>query len=331
MMPRPLLSETIGVSYRKIPILAIGREIYCDTSLIIEALEHYFPTSSGYNTIYPPVKWSGSWDYRPLARGFASFWTDKPLFRTTTGLIPHTVWDSAFGTDRAQLIGHNLDTRKLKAKVPQNLGALDLHLSLLEPTFAAGADGTAERHANWAFPTETPSLADLSLWYQIKWGVDIAAGKGIYNLTGGGTSDTDTDVAASVWNRDRYPGLWRWFHDFEKYIDGLPDLEVVVREGDGRWKAELKDVDVFALEDLLVPASAAPHGSLDGQRGLKPGSLVSIVPDDTGRDNPTVGRVVAIGVEEVVIEPEKEGEMRVRVHFPRLGFVVKVVNERAKL
>lgn len=43
MMPRPLLKETLGLSYRKIPILAIGREIYCDTSLIIEALEHYFP------------------------------------------------------------------------------------------------------------------------------------------------------------------------------------------------------------------------------------------------------------------------------------------------
>ena len=98
MMPRPLLLETFGVSYRKIPILAIGREIYCDTSLIIEALEYYFP-SPAYGTVYPQ---SSPWDYRPLARGFASFWTDKPLFRTTTGLIPHTVWESQFGVDRAQ-------------------------------------------------------------------------------------------------------------------------------------------------------------------------------------------------------------------------------------
>ena len=51
MMPRPLLLETFGVSYRKVPILAIGREVYCDTSLIIEALEYYFP-SPAYGTVY---------------------------------------------------------------------------------------------------------------------------------------------------------------------------------------------------------------------------------------------------------------------------------------
>ena len=34
---------------------------------------------------------------------------------------------------------------------------------------------------------------------------------------------------------------------------------------------------------------------------------------------------MAVGVEEVVVEPEGEGEMKVRVHFPRLGFVVKVL------
>ncbi|KAF3044193.1 hypothetical protein E8E11_006543 [Didymella keratinophila] len=327
MMPRPLLKETFGLYYRKIPILAIGREIYCDTSLIIEALEHYFPsrlmtcyapTASGsYGTVYPQASVRG-WDYRPLARGFASFWTDKPLSRTTTGLIPHTVWESQFGVDRAQLIGHKLDSEKLKAKVPQNLAAFDLHLSLLEPLFE-----TEGRKNGWVFPTESPSLADVSLYYQVRWGVDIASGRGIYNLTGGSTKDTSEDITARVWNKERYPDLWRWFHEFEKYINSLPDLEVVVKDGNYAWKQALKETQLWKDENYMVPAAAPIHQSLDAQRGLGPGVVVSVVPDDTGRGDPTVGKLVTIGVEEVVIEPEMKGEVEVRVHFPRLGFVVK--------
>lgn len=201
-----------------------------------------------------------------------------------------------------------------------------MHLSLLEPTFASNSG------SGWAFPTETPSLADITLYYQLRWGVDIAAGRGIYNLTGGGTGDTNTDVTASVWNEKRYPGLWRWFHKFERYIDGLPDLESVVPVGEEGWKGDLRKAALWKVDEMLVSTPAVPHTSLDRDRGLVPGVMVSIAPDDTGRDNPTVGRLVRIGVEEVVIEPHEDGEMKVRVHFPRLGFVVKVLDgERARL
>jgi glutathione S-transferase len=76
MLPRPLLTTTFAVHYRKIPILAIGREIYCDTSLIIEALEHYFPASAGWGSVYPKFNGLDEWTYRGLVKGFASFWTD---------------------------------------------------------------------------------------------------------------------------------------------------------------------------------------------------------------------------------------------------------------
>lgn len=55
MMPRPLLRDNFHLTYRKIPVLAIGREIYCDTSIILEALEHFFPESEGYQSLYPKV------------------------------------------------------------------------------------------------------------------------------------------------------------------------------------------------------------------------------------------------------------------------------------
>jgi len=79
-----------------------------------------------------------------------------------------------------------------------------------------------------------------------------------------------------------------------------------------------------------VPTAVEQHPSLDAQRGLVPGVSVSVAPDDTGKDNPTVGTLVRIGVEEVVITPNERAEVDVRVHFPRLGFVVKGV-EGARL
>jgi hypothetical protein len=245
----------------------------------------------------------------------------KPLFRTTTGFIPPSVWSSDFGKDRAQLIGHSISPAKLQAKIPLNLSNLDLHLSLLEPMFRSG---------KWAMPTETPSLADLSLYYQLKWGIDIAAGKGISDLSGGETSDTNNDVVGQVLNDKRYPGLMRWFHAFEAYIAALPNLQRTVPKSDTQWKDALRQTSLLRDEDLLVPTAVAPHDFLDTKRGLVPGVRVSVVPDDTGRDNPTTGTLVKIGSEEVVIEPDQSAELDVRIHFPRLGFVVKT-KEGSKL
>jgi hypothetical protein len=188
-----------------------------------------------------------------------------------------------------------------------------MHLAMLEPTFKTG---------NWAIPTPTPSLADISLYYQLRWGLDMAAGRGIYNLSGGGTQDTgDDEQVSKVFNEQRYPGLWTWFHAFEAYIDKLPDLQRMNPEA---WLEAIKEAPILAENRLLVPT--AVEGTIDLQRDLVPGVSVSVTPDDTGRNNPTVGTLVKIGVEEVVIKPHEKAEVEVRVHFPRLGFVVKVVD-----
>lgn len=118
-------------------------------------------------------------------------------------------------------------------------------------------------------------------------------------------------------------GVWNWFHTLEAYLGTLPDLEV--REDGEAWKESLRKARTIGDEELLVPAAAEQLESLDVQRGLSVGALVSIAPDDTGRDHPTVGELVKMGVEEVVIRPLESKELDVRVHFPRLGFVVKVV------
>lgn len=90
MMPRHVLKDNFHLTYRKIPVLAIGnevtatpllicmamlntsRQIYCDTSLIIEVLEYRF--SDSRPSVYPPA--ADGKTNRALIRGFASYWTD---------------------------------------------------------------------------------------------------------------------------------------------------------------------------------------------------------------------------------------------------------------
>ena len=55
--------------------------------------------------------------------------------------------------------------------------------------------------------------------------------------------------------------------------------------------------------------------------GRKPGEMVSVTPDDTGRD-PVVGELVASSANEIVIRRSDREVGEVCVHFPRAGFVI---------
>lgn len=335
MMPRPILVDNFNLTYRKIPVLAVGKDVFVDTSLIVEYL-HGHPAlkawreeqrqgNSGYvgEEVHQDVRG------RAMSRVLSSFFTDRPLFRLTTGLIPSVVWRTRFGEDRASLIGHKLDPNKLEQKVPRNLVSLDTYLSVIEPMFEEGG---------WALGTSKPSLADVSLYYQLEWGRNISRGIGIEDLTGGGTGDGTGEGMEAVFSSDRYPGLVGWYHRFKDYVDKLPVVEGRIE------KEDVKGVDGVMKQlaetqrsegVLLLPTPNDRAEDLESRLGLKIGAKVSVAPDDTGRGDPTVGTLIAMSPEEVVIEPDlpeavgKEGKKAtvegIRLHFPRVGFIVMPV------
>lgn len=53
------------------------RQMYCDTSLICDALESAFPAPR-WRSVYPRA--ADGRAYAPLMRGFASYWTDVRAF-----------------------------------------------------------------------------------------------------------------------------------------------------------------------------------------------------------------------------------------------------------
>ena len=106
MMPKPDVVALTG-GYRKTPFLQIGSDIYCDTALICDVLEHLQPTP----TLYPAT-------HKGLARIIAQ-WADEKLFWAAMaynlspkgaaqmfGGGPPDQWRNAakaFGEDRAKM------------------------------------------------------------------------------------------------------------------------------------------------------------------------------------------------------------------------------------
>jgi hypothetical protein len=82
ILPRPTL-ENIGITYRKIPVLAIGKDVYADSNLIIDVLQANFNSKLATST---------------ADKAFENFGND--LFGLALRIIPVKTLDPAFAKDR---------------------------------------------------------------------------------------------------------------------------------------------------------------------------------------------------------------------------------------
>ena len=106
-------------------------------------------------------------------------------------------------------------------------------------------------------------------------------------------------------------------------LDGFPRLlswaERVAAIGHGRRSQMTSEqaLDVARTATSIAKASTDANDPI----GRKPGQVVSVTPDDTGRD-PVIGELVTSGIDEIVIRRRDPAIGEVCVHFPRAGFVV---------
>jgi glutathione S-transferase len=106
-------------------------------------------------------------------------------------------------------------------------------------------------------------------------------------------------------------------------LDGFPRLlswaERVAAIGHGRRSPMTSEqaLDVARTATSIAKASTDAKDPI----GRKPGQVVSVTPDDTGRD-PVIGELVTSGIDEIVILRRDPAIGEVCVHFPRAGFVV---------
>jgi len=106
-------------------------------------------------------------------------------------------------------------------------------------------------------------------------------------------------------------------------LDGFPRLlswaERVAAIGHGRRSPMTSEqaLDVARTATSIAKASTDAKDPI----GRKPGQVVSVTPDDTGRD-PVVGELVTSSIDEIVVRRRDPAIGEVCVHFPRAGFVV---------
>lgn len=148
IMPKPDLIPLTG-GYRRIPVMQIGADIYCDSQLIVRELERRYPAPSLY-----PTGDAG------LAQAMM-LWTDRGLFQAAVALIFGGIGgaiDPAFAKDREALSGRPFDANAMKAAAPFMAEQLRSHLTWLDEQLADGR----------AFLTgDKPGLADANAYYNV--------------------------------------------------------------------------------------------------------------------------------------------------------------------
>jgi len=148
IMPKPELTALTG-GYRKIPVMQIGADVYCDSQMILRELERRFPE--------PSLFVGGD---RALGWGLG-LWTDRPFFQSAVAVIFGSAGDAVdedFKKDREKLTGRPFDTKEMEAAVPVMKEQLRAQIDWLETQLG---DGRAFLMGG------DPGIADVNAYYNL--------------------------------------------------------------------------------------------------------------------------------------------------------------------
>ena len=144
--------NALGLKYRRIPIMSIGRDIYCDTRLILQKLEEKFP-SGALSALQP--------DQKAVEKLLQSYTIDSIFVRAAQVLPPEMplLKDPKFVKDREDYTGTSWEEKNIKTMRPEGLTHIRDAFVFLETGLLA--DGR-----QWVLNTKKPSLADIECQYR---------------------------------------------------------------------------------------------------------------------------------------------------------------------
>ncbi|MEH3038421.1 MAG: glutathione S-transferase family protein [Sphingomonas adhaesiva] len=148
IMPKPDLIALTG-GYRRIPVMQIGADIYCDSVLIVRELERRYPTP----TLFPTG--TAGMDHA------AAQWTDRGMFQAAVTVIFAGLGDAVdaeFIKDREAMSGQPFDPAAMRAAVPHMAAQLRAYAALIDEQLA---DGRAYLSG------DRPGLIDANAYYNL--------------------------------------------------------------------------------------------------------------------------------------------------------------------
>jgi glutathione S-transferase len=151
VMPKPDLTPLTG-GYRRIPVMQIGADVFCDSAVIMAEIERRHPA--------PATIHGADWA--------ANIWADRTFFQPTVGIIFGAIADTVtpeFIADREAMTGRPFDLAAMKA------AALPM-----KAQFRAISAWLQAQLANAGKPWvagDAPGLADIA-WYLNYWFLNSA-------------------------------------------------------------------------------------------------------------------------------------------------------------
>lgn len=285
MLPRPDINA-LGIKYRRIPLLAHGRNVYCDTRLILRKLETLFPSRPRLGASVPEQK--------GIERLLSSFTIDGGIFALAARLIPPSaplLNDPKFLKDRAEFTGRNWSVEGQQKRRPEALVQIREAFELLETTLLA--DGR-----DWILEKDAPSLADIEAIWPFHW---LLAEPGA--------------IPESLASMKTFPRVFSWIDRFDHAVKAARDKTGKAMEMKGPAAIRHITNAEFTDTDLVV--------SEDDQTGLRRNEMVEVYPLDSGFAHKDSGRLVKLTKDEVAIAVTAENGREVRVHSPRWCFRVQ--------
>jgi len=228
-----------------------------------------------------------------MVKTLIMYYFDRAVFPLAASSLPFNKFPEAFLKDRADHMNKPINVQGLPEIQQKLKSELASHVSLLEEQLSDGRE--------WLLDTEIPGLADISAHATFGW---IAIFKNLRDL----------------FDPETVPYTAAWITRLREYLKAAQASNVATVQKLTSDQA-LKLVQAGDVED---------HAGFDaaeaGRLGLMPGQTVAVTPTDTGKNHPTVGTLIGLNREEVVILVKGTCSTPLHVHFPRLNFSIRVHN-----
>ncbi len=153
IMPRPELMPLTG-GYRRIPVMQIGADIYCDTTIMCQVIDDIYPDKS----IYPEQG-------RAVVEGFA-MWTDTFFFQVAVGVAfqPSALGNEPLFKDEAGAAAFMAD----RAQLTEGAAQIGMPFEAAEAHFTAHLSNLDHQLESAPFLFgSSPSIADFSTYHLV--------------------------------------------------------------------------------------------------------------------------------------------------------------------
>ena len=259
--PRPILQD-LGITYRRVPVNAIGKDIYVDNRIFLDAIFTIFSHEKGVKEL-ERTKHDEAYE----AFGYRMFWNILEM-------LPDTVYNDDMVADRKDLysmLGKS-DYREVR---PSALAAFRQYLDIIENDFLT------DKHGPFINGSK-PGVADLQTVWIPKFALETLK----YS------EGADAGREGKGLGPDRYPKVYKWIQQFPEHT---PENEPAKISGDVASKM-LLGLE-YAAKAIGVDEADDPTGFRHGDK-----VQVATTDDTTPGNTPQYGTLIGLNRKEIVIE-----------------------------